>query len=130
MCRKGPTLFVLAVLAGLTAACSVRAPSDGSVRTDRDVLTQEQLREHHFASAYEAVQALRSTWLETRGTDSFLAPSQVLVYLDDTRLGGVEALRTIELANVLYIRHLDGITASARWGLGHGQGVILVSTRP
>jgi hypothetical protein len=33
------------------------------------------------------------------------------------------------MTNVLSIRYIDGIAASARWGLDHGQGVILVSTR-
>jgi hypothetical protein len=41
----------------------------------------------------------------------------------------VETLRAIGLANVAYIRYIDGVTASARWGLDHGQGVIFVSTR-
>jgi hypothetical protein len=54
----------------------------------------------------------------------------VQVYLDDTRLGGVETLRTLSTANVVFIRHVNGIDAAARWGLDHGQGVILISTRP
>ncbi|HMH83511.1 MAG TPA: hypothetical protein VK531_11625 [Gemmatimonadales bacterium] len=129
MPRTRPPLSLPSLLACLTVACSARAPSDSRVRADRNVLTQEDLGEHHFATAYEAVASLRPSWLETRGTDSFTTPSQVLVYLDDSRLGGVETLRTIGLANVLYIRHIDGIAASARWGLDHGQGVIQVATR-
>jgi len=127
MTRARSTLYLL--LAYLTSACSVRAPSDRPVRSDHNLLTQEQLHEYHFSTAYDAVAALRSHWLETRGTDSFNRPSQVLVYLDDTRLGGVETLRALALVNVLYIRYIDGITATGRWGLDHGQGVILVSTR-
>jgi hypothetical protein len=125
------TFRLLAALTCLTSACSARAPGERPppVRVDYTLLTEEQLREHHFNSAYEAVAALRSRWLETRGTDSFNRPSQVLVYLDDTRLGGVETLRQIALSGVLYIRYIDGITASGRWGLDHGQGVIQVSTR-
>src|SRR2546430_4816949 len=79
-----PTRCLLALVAFLTAACTARAPIDRRVHTDHNLLTQEQLTEHHFATAYEAVASLRSHWLETRGTDSFTAPSQVLVYLDDT----------------------------------------------
>jgi len=123
------------VLACLVAACTARAPGEltpgasPGVHPDHNLLTEQQLREHHFVTAYEAVAALRSSWLETRGPDSFTAPSQVLVYLDESRLGGVETLRALPMTNVLSIRFIDGIAASARWGLDHGQGVILVSTR-
>jgi len=120
------------VLACLVAACTARAPGEltpGAGHPDHNLLTEQQLREHHFVTAYEAVAALRSSWLEARGPDSFTAPSQVLVYLDESRLGGVETLRALPMTNVLSIRFIDGIAASARWGLDHGQGVILVSTR-
>jgi len=44
-------------------------------------------------------------------------------------MGGVELLRTVRLINVALIRHMDGIQASARYGLGHDQGAILITTR-
>ncbi|MGH7463012.1 MAG: hypothetical protein ACREMA_18555 [Longimicrobiales bacterium] len=53
-----------------------------------------------------------------------------MVYIDDTRLGGVETLRSISTASISYIRYYDGVTATGRWGIDHGQGVIFVSTRP
>ena len=123
------------MLACLVAACTARAPGEltpgasPGIHPDHNLLTEQQLREHHFVTAYEAVAALRSSWLETRGPDSFTSPSQVLVYLDESRLGSVETLRALPMTNVLSIRYIDGIAASARWGLDHGQGVILVSTR-
>jgi hypothetical protein len=52
------------------------------------------------------------------------------VYFDGIHFGGVESLRTIDLRPVTYIRFFDGIAATARWGLGHGQGAIYVSTHP
>jgi len=113
-----------------TAGCSARSPHGTTLRADRDLLTQEELREHRFSTVFEAIEALRAHWLRERGPDSFTAPGHVQVYLDDSRLGGVEALRTLPLANVLFIRHVDGIVAAARWGLDHGHGVILVATRP
>ena len=79
---------------------------------------------------YDAVLALHSNWLRTRGSDSFTSPTQVQVYVDGTRYGGVESLRTLPVGSVNYIQHFDGLTASARWGLDHGQGVIFVSTKP
>jgi hypothetical protein len=105
-----------------------RAKSDGPV--DRAVLTQTQIGAHQFNTAYDAIEALRSNWLKTRGTDSFQSPSQVRVYLDNISLGDTATLRTIAITNIAYIRYFDGIAATARWGLDHGAGVIFVSTRP
>jgi hypothetical protein len=112
-----------------TSGCAAHSAHDRGPPADRNLLTQEDLREHRFATAFDAIEALRSHWLRERGPDSFSTPGHVQVYLDDSRLGGVEALRTLPLTNVLYIRHVSGIDAAARWGLDHGQGVILVSTR-
>ncbi len=113
----------------LAIACAGRGTSGenaGPGRARADLLTQEQIRS--FTDAYQAVEALRSRWLSARGPDSFSAPSRVLVYRDDMQLGGVGALRTISTSDVAYIRYYDGIAASARWGLGHGAGVIYIST--
>ncbi len=77
------------------------------------------------------MEALRSNWLRPKGPDSFSSPTRVQVYIDDNQLGGVETLRGIATSQILaYIRYYDGVAASGRWGLGHGQGVIYVSTNP
>jgi len=94
------------------------------------MLTQTQFGEHQFNTAFDAVESLRSNWLKTRGTDSFLNPSQVRVYLDNSSLGDTATLRTIPINTIVYIKYFDGISATARWGLDHGAGVIYVSTMP
>jgi hypothetical protein len=96
---------------------------------DRNVITREQIMERRFNNAYEAVEALHASWLSTRGTDSFSNPGQVWVYLDNMKLGGVERLREIATSTIASIRYFDAAAASARWGMDHGNGVILVSTR-
>ena len=126
---RSPTRIALCALLGLSLACATGGSTGGSRRTDATLITREQIIEYQFRNAYDAVQALHSPWLSTRGTDSFSNPSQVWVYLNDSKLGGVETLRDIATPSIAYIRHYDGITASARWGLDHGQGVIYVSTR-
>ena len=95
---------------------------------DHGTLTREQIAESHFNTAYDAVEALRSNWLRARGTDSFQTPSEVVVYLENTRLGGTETLREIAANTIVYIRFYDGVSATARWGIGHAAGVIYVST--
>jgi hypothetical protein len=97
---------------------------------DRSMLTQAQLNAHQFNTAFDAIEALRSNWLNTRGADSFQNPTQVRVYLDNISLGDTATLRTIAINTIVYIRYFDGVQATARWGLNHGAGAIYVSTRP
>ena len=95
-----------------------------------NVITQEQIRHHNFRNAYDAVQALHPNWLDTKGMDSITRPTQVLVYSDNSRMGGISELRYLTADGIAYIRYYNGTEASTRWGLDHGSGVILVSSRP
>lgn len=115
----------------LLAACAARTPASTRVAPDRNIITQQEILEHKFETLYDAIAALRPVWLQARGANSLQSTStQVQVYLDNNHLGGVETLNTISLGSVVYIRHYDGVAATARWGLDHGQGVIYVSTHP
>src|SRR2546429_4955207 len=69
-----------------TAGCSARSPHGTTLRADRDLLTQEELREHRFSTVFEAIEALRAHWLRERGPDSFSAPGHVQVDRKSTRL--------------------------------------------
>jgi hypothetical protein len=115
---------LLALPAGGCAARNANVPD----RTDRSIISKAQIDEHGFINAYDAVESLRSTWLRTRGTNSLNRPTEVLVYIDDNRLGGVQTLKQVTTSQIIQIRFVDGLTATARWGLDHGQGVILVVT--
>ncbi|MBV9880105.1 MAG: hypothetical protein JO180_06385 [Gemmatirosa sp.] len=126
-----PPFYRAAVLAlVLGTACAPHRTGASASGRNRDEISLAELREHHFTDAYAAVEALHSNWLQTRGTDSFASPGQVLVYMDDSRIGGVESLRNIATNTISFIRHYDGLAATARWGLDHGNGVIYVSSRP
>ncbi|HEV7993087.1 MAG TPA: hypothetical protein VGP25_14775 [Gemmatimonadaceae bacterium] len=117
-------------LLALTVSCVSTPRSAGARHGDAAAITEEQLAQRHYQNLFEAVQALRSNWLSSRGTDSFQTPSQVWVYVDDTRFGGLETLASIPTLGVTSVTHLNGIDATARWGLGHAAGVISVHTWP
>ena len=117
--------LAVALLLVLPVTCTPAATAGGG---RSDLITQEEIQSRHFQNAYEAVQALHANWLVTRGTDT--SGTQVVVYEDLTRLGGVEALRGISTLAIKYIQHYNADEATARWGLGHGQGAIQVSTMP
>jgi hypothetical protein len=121
--------ILVALLLAPAACSSARSSSSTAARSDRSLITAEQIFQHRFANAYEAVEALHSNWLLNKSADSFTTPSQVRVYVDNTFVGAVESLRSINPNTIQSIRHFDGIAATARWGLDHGAGVILVTTQ-
>lgn len=97
-------------------------------RSNRNVIKAETMQEGHFETAYDALEALRPTWLSIRGPTSFGTSDKVWVYIDNVKAGGVEILKTTPVRLLLTVTHLDGVTANARYGIGHGAGVILVET--
>lgn len=128
-----PLLFAVAVCGGCASNSSTTHVEEGRTaarppRLDRSVLTRELMLKNRFATVYDAVAALRSMWLRPRGPESFMLPLEVLVYRDNTILGSVETLRTIQPTLVATVRFYDGTQATARWGVGHSAGVIHVST--
>ena len=48
--------------------------------------------------------------------------------IDGTRAGGVEVLHNIQPTLINTVRFYDGPTATGRWGVDNGAGVIHVST--
>jgi hypothetical protein len=117
----------LAVGIAMGAGCRT-APSAQTRRIDRTVITREQMLKGEFVTVYDAVAALHSNWLRPRGPDSFVLPSIVWVYIDGARAGGVEVLQNIQPRLVNAVRFYDGPTATGRWGVDNGAGVIHVST--
>jgi hypothetical protein len=122
-------VFALSFASVFAGACSRAASTGTSPSTNRNILTRAQI-DQRYTTAYEAVEGLRSNWLNTRGTDSFSNPSVVRVYMDNVSIGDKESLRNIVMSNIAYIRYFDAAAATQRWGTNHGAGVIYVSTRP
>ena len=122
--RLGGLVAVAVVAAAL--GCQ-SAPREGR-RLDRSVITREQMLKGDYVTVYDAVAAMRSSWLRPRGPDSFVLSSSVWVYIDGTRAGGVEVLHNIQPTLINTVRFYDGPTATGRWGVDNGSGVIHVST--
>jgi hypothetical protein len=117
--------LALTLVLGACASAGV-APRQGR----SDLIVEEQIRGQSYATVYDAVQALRPNWLRTRGPDSFNSSTQIQVYVDNMRVGGIANLQQIAAVSAYYVQWYDGLEASARWGLGHGAGAIYVSTSP
>jgi len=93
---------------------------------DPERLGQEEMLQEHFTNVYDAVASLRSAWLTVRGTDSFKQTSQIWVYYDQNRLGGVNEMRSVLVNSVASLRHYNGVDATMRWGVGHSAGAIQI----
>ncbi|HEX7240234.1 MAG TPA: hypothetical protein VF263_08220 [Longimicrobiaceae bacterium] len=124
-------MVMIALLLAGTAACATAANGSGS-RTNRDVLTAEEIRQAGARDAQEVVERLRPLWLRGRGGRSMgNASTGILVYLNGNRMGGLEALRGISIDMVRSMRYMDGITASAQLpgvGSGHVEGAIVITS--
>lgn len=71
-----------------------------------------------------------ATGLGAGGTGMPRDASGIQVYLDGTRLGGIETLKGIPVNTVYSIRRISGTDAQARYGIGHSDGVLFISTGP
>ena len=119
--------FVAIVTVLLASACAGGgggAKPAGAPPAGPQSLRPEDWGTRNFYSAYDAIASLRPLWLSKRGPDG-----EIQVYVDDNHVGGIEMLRGVRTVSISMIKHLDGIQAAARFGMGHDQGAILVSTR-
>lgn len=130
------TCFQLAAAGMLVvlAACAPAAGTNGGEpgpRSDRNFISTEEVRASTAQNAYDAVQSMRASWLrKKRGEQSFYAQNDVIVYLNNARMGGLDSLRQISLGTVTWMRFFEPSAANYRWGTGHSHGAILVSTEP
>ena len=117
-----------AMLCVLLVACSGSQRS-ATQRADPSLITTAELDASGYADAFTAVQSLRPAWLRIRGSTSLATREIVKVYLDGSLMGDTNHLRQISTHSISTLRYLDGLEATQRWGLDHGAGAILVSTR-
>jgi hypothetical protein len=118
-----PLVLLLAGCAGMEGS------GDGVASGGSDLITREQLEQAGRANAYEAIEFIRPQWLRARSEQSVLNPTGIQVYLNDSRYGDLQSLRNITTHDIVTIRRYSATAASQRWGPGHSEGVIAVSTR-
>jgi hypothetical protein len=124
-------LCAATVAAGLVLTGCASTPRAGATAGQRSqtALLEDEVRSTQYTNLFDVIQALRSNWLSLRApTGGFSKPVELQVYLDQQRLGGIQELRSVQVITVKTVRYLDPNTASARYGLDHGAGVILIQT--
>lgn len=120
---------LIRVLPALVLVASLGCHPSQVAPRDAEQLSQEEMLKEHFQNVYDAVAALRSGWLVIRGTDSFQQTSQIWVYYDENRLGGVGEMRNVMVTSIAGVRHYNGVDATMRWGVGHNAGAIQILSR-
>jgi len=125
-----PLAVVAALALGGCGGAGSRAAHEPAPTRSSDVVTLEELSRVATASTlFEALHALRPGWFRRNPTT--LRPEaegDVVVYVDQSRLGGPETLRTVQVNAAVVVRHYSASEAEARFGPGHLHGAIQVVT--
>lgn len=114
---------------------AVERPDRARPRRSNQVIAREELRKVGYTNAFDAVTQLRPNWISAARQRSSTereaagAPGVIVVYLDGTRLGSVNALRQVALGDVDEIQYLDAGEATNKFGTGHPAGAINIKRR-
>jgi len=137
---------IVAVLAAAVVGCaSSGTTTNGPAkpRTDPNLITAAEIDSQPFRDAYDVVQRLRPSWYTQKsgtstarrmGTSSSNSDigAGLVVYLDNSRLGEVDALHQLTPNSIQSLQFLDAAAATAMLpGIGTSviSGAIVVRSR-
>src|SRR5262245_52048709 len=127
--------LVLALLSAsaVLGACASGAGSGSRIASSPNLITQSEIdeaRQSGVRDLYELIERRRPRWLQARPERSINLQTSILVFQNNSRLGGIDALRGYPLGSVTSIRYVDAAQAGQLPGGGgaHVQGAIVIST--
>ncbi len=95
-----------------------------------NMIQLEQIREQLASDAYDLIRTLRPHWLRSQGLRSHhfnKTASYATVYVNDSRHGDIDSLRSISAEQIKEIRFMNAGEAAIRFGLNLSGGAILIS---
>lgn len=122
------TIALAAIAIVFTASCATSTQQGSSTRS-RNVLTAEAFENRSERNLYDLLARIRPNWLRPQGANLVTGTSPVVVYINNVRFGGVDALVDITLDRVEQVRFVDGTDAATRYGLNTDGGVLEVTTK-
>lgn len=117
--------------AGAPAAAAPQRPARGSA----NLITSAEIEAAgvDMLNALQLVERLRPMMMrarnQTAGSMGAGSTFGVIAYVDDVRLGELDALATVMRGTIREIRYIGATDATTRWGTGHSNGVIQVITK-
>lgn len=125
--------------------CTARVPARAAQRSGRQPITADEIAHAGVSgNVYDVVYSLRRNWLNLRGLNSGTEATrvvtvndaevvvqgepQLVVYLDNIKLGTISELRRLPIVGVTSIRYYEPAEANYLWGTGHTHGAIQVLT--
>ena len=117
---------------GGAAGASAARTAASSARGSENVIVAGEIAASCATNAMEAIRQLRPAMLRGRGSAGMEGGSsadQIVVYVDNIKSGGLEALVPISAISIKEIRFLSAADATTRFGTGTPSGAILVTTK-
>lgn len=111
----------LVTLTLCSALACASAPGKDVASPASSTLTSEEIRASGLPTAFDVVERLRPRWKRDLATNG-----SVSVFLDQRRLGGLEALREIATQDLRELHYMKGAEAELRWGPEARGGAIIV----
>jgi hypothetical protein len=122
------TLSAIVIASGTlscSSASSGAAKSSAGPKVDPDVISIAEIDSQQWRDAYDIVQVLRPTWFSRKSgsattrrmgvsTSNSGIGAGLLVYIDNARMGGVDALRQIRPNAIESLTFMDAATATAK----------------
>jgi hypothetical protein len=120
-----PRLVGAIVVFSVSFACA----SGGARLQDPNVITAPELARSGAANAYDAIRRLRPEMLRSTGSGAltYFAVRRPVVAVDNTIVGGLDVLRTLNINHVARIESVGPWQAAKRYGSTFGDGVVLVT---
>ena len=115
-------------------ACASSGSGSSAAKQNANVISADEIAESSASNAYEVIQRLRPNFLRTRGAvhgtpGAASAMVDLVVYLNENRLGGTDQLRQIATGDIREIRYFNSSEATTKWGTGHSAGAIQIVSR-
>jgi hypothetical protein len=124
--------WLLGILAIVLGGCGTTQPPERRAHpVDQNLVLGDELRAFGGSNLYDALRSLRPRWFRPQGPRfDPREPEGPVVYLDGRRFGTLRALGLISVRTVVVARFYSPSEAQGRFGPGHLQGAIDVTSGP